>query len=445
VKAIMQREYQQRAVKALPGLLRAYRSVLAVAPTGSGKTVIAVMVLMLMPRARVLWVVHSRELVKQAREQLLLAGIQENEIGMLTSTKRTNPGARVLVATVGMFRRRPAPEVDIVVVDEAHHVASAQYEALLAGMAGVYVMGLTATPWRLDGKPLAPAFKHLYVMADPIELIADKHISHALCYGIEETTAREIVSSVRGSREFNRADLGKAMAKRVLMGDIIKEWERLARDRSTIVFAVNRKHGRALAARFRKLGVTVEYLDALTPTIERDGIIARLNSGETQVVVNVDVLSEGFDCEPVKCVVLARPTKSLTRYLQQVGRGSRPHGNLRPIIIDHAGNCWRFDLPESPRDWSLTGRATGDGRGAPPLRRCPVCTFMMPISALVCPECRNELPAIEREPEESAQLALKLLAVSEADRLHREAVIKKLARLRGLNGEWVKQQLGQLS
>ena len=444
MKAIALRAYQQRAAKALPGLLSVHRSVVAVAPTGSGKTVIAVMVLKQMPGARVLWVVHSRELVKQAHDQLIRAGISEKEIGVLTSTKRANLSARVLVATVGMFRRRPAPEVDIVVIDEAHHVAAAQYDALLADMADVYVLGLTATPWRLDRKPLA-AFKHLYVMADPIELIADKHIAHALCYGIEKTTAREMLQGVRAGREFNRVDLGKAMGKRVLMGDIIKEWQRLAHGRSTIVFAVNRKHGRALAARFGKTGVTVEYLDALTPARKRDAIIARLNSGATQVVVNVDVLSEGFDCEPVKCVVLARPTKSLTRYLQQVGRGSRPHGNLRPVIIDHAGNCWRFGLPEAHRDWSITGGVIGESCGVAPLRRCPVCTFMMPLAALVCPDCGSEIPAAEREHEELAQHQLQLIAVTEADRLHRESVIKKLAGLRGLPREWVKHKLGELS
>lgn len=437
------RPYQANAVRELSKAFCEQQRVVAVAPTGSGKTVIAVAFILKSGHRRVLWVAHRIELLRQAVAQLKAAGVPAEEIGILSGPDKSNPDARILVASVDMFRQRLVPDIDLIVLDEAHRGAAQSYQDIVFARPSAEVLGLTATPERLDGKPLGDTFGAMVVMAEAVELIADGFIAHVTCYGIPLEKAREILKGVKSGREFNEKDLGKAMSKAPLMGDIVKECARLAPGAATIVFAVNREHGRALLARFRKADRSAEYVDGGTPSGERSVIIERLKSGETEVVVNVDVLSEGFDCPPVKCIALARPTKSLTRFLQQVGRASRPWHGKRPIILDHAGNCWRFGLPETPRDWSLDGREALVG-GDAPVRLCPECQAIIPIGSKECPGCGCELPMTEREFAE-AQRELQALRASDAERQRKEEIVRALAKSRGLGADWVKRAMADNS
>lgn len=438
------RDYETRAIKALPGLLNLHKRVVAVAPTGSGKTVISAALIRKMTGARVLWLAHRKELLEQAVRQLVAAGIPESWIGLLTSAKRRNAKkARILVASVGMFRSREVPEVDIIVVDEAHRTLAKSYVSILSARPDAFVLGLTATPWRLDGKGLGDVFKHLHVMATPTELIADGHIVQPRTYGIPKSKAKEILGGVPvQAGDYQTKALGKAMMKRSLMGDVVVECARLAPDAPTLVFAVNREHGRALAARFSAAGSKVAYLDGETPTPEREAIIAALVDGTVQVIVNVDVLTEGFDCPPVKCVALCRPTKSLTRFLQPIGRASRPFGTGRPVVLDHAGNCWRHGLPETDRVWTLDGRERGDGSEAP-VKQCPECEAMIPISATECPECGA---AQSRDAGEIAeeQAELERLAATQKEKKETRALLEKLAKDRGAPRGWVESTLAKM-
>lgn len=434
------RPYQETAVRELSRAFCDHKRVIGVAPTGSGKTVIAVAFILKSGHRRVLWVAHRIELLRQAVAQLKAAGVPAGDVGILSGPDKSNPNARILVASVDMFRARLVPDVDLIVLDEAHRGAAKSYQDIIYARPDAEVLGLTATPERLDGKPLGDTFGAMVTMAESVELIADGFIAHAACYGIPREKAREILEGVKSGRDFNEKDLGRAMSKRALMGDIVKECARLAPGAATIVFAVNREHGRALLARFKKSKRSAEYVDGDTPDSERAAIVERLKSGETEVVVNVDVLSEGFDCPPVKCIALARPTKSLTRFLQQVGRASRPWHRKRPVVLDHAGNCWRFGLPETPRAWSLDGREKGDGSAEPVVRKCPECELMIPIGAKECPGCGAELPMTEREFAETTR-ELEILRASEAERAKKEAVIRDLAASRSLGEEWIKRAL----
>lgn len=431
---LTKREYQARAVTGLLKRLKKHQRVVAVAPTGSGKTVIAVAVLAELRDKRTLWVAHRIELLRQAVTQLKAAGVRDLDIGILSGPDKANPGARILVASVDILRAREVPAVDIIVIDEAHRATAASYLRIIEACPKALVLGLTATPERLSGEPLRDVFSDMFVVAQPVELIAEGYIAHTACYGIPKEKAQEILRGVKDGKDFNEEDLGKAMSKQSLMGDIVKECARLAPGAATIVFAVNREHGRALLARFKKSGRTTEYLDGDTPDSERAGIIDRLESGATEVVVNVDVLSEGFDCPPVKCIALARPTKSLTRFLQQVGRASRPWHRKRPIILDHAGNCWRFGLPEMPRDWSLDGRENMQGEA--PVRLCPECEAVIAAGSKKCPECGAEIPLQEREilEQQSELQRLNATVVQKAEMAKRLRVI---AKDKGAGEDWV--------
>lgn len=439
------RGYQERAVKALPRLLARHRRVVAVSPTASGKTVIGAALIQKMRGKRVLWIAHRIELLRQAREKLIAAGVPEHEVGILSGPDKRNEGARVLVASVSMLTHRDVKPADLIVVDEAHRIAARSYQTAIEAMPDAWVLGLTATPWRLDGKPLEGAFDHMLVVAGQTELIVDDFIAKPITYGIPRAKARGLVAGVRTSRgDYDSGALGRAMGKRRLMGDIVKESARLAPGEKTIVFAVNREHGRALAQRFKKAGRATEYLDGETSASDRAAILQRLAKGATEVVVNIDVLSEGFDCPAVKCIVLARPTRSLTRFLQYVGRAARPYKGRRPIVIDHAGNCWLHGLPEQEREWSLTrperGHRTGDG----PVKQCPECEAMIPALARECPECGAEQPRNESGLNEE-QAQLEKLAAAEKQRQALIERLKKLAKERGLPDRWVRSTAERIS
>lgn len=162
MRAVMQlRDYEQQVVEKLHYVLTVKRSALVVSPTGSGKTVMAAAFIQSKPQARVLWVAHRIELLNQARRELIRAGVPANEIGMLSGGHVDNEDARVIVASLAMFRRGTVPEVDIIIFDEAHRAMAKTYQRIIAASNGALVLGLTATPWRLDGQPLSDTFEDM--------------------------------------------------------------------------------------------------------------------------------------------------------------------------------------------------------------------------------------------------------------------------------------------
>lgn len=437
------RGYQERAIAGLRRLFKEFRSVLAVAPTSSGKTVIAARFLLRYPKQRVLWVAHRVELLRQARAELIEAGVASRDIGILTSVERANPKARVLLTSVGMWRSNDLPKgIKWIVIDEAHRAAAASYRAIVDEAPKANILGLTATPTRMDRSPLGDLFEELLVASTPTFLMQAGFLPEPRCYGVEKGRAQLIAKSLRSSGgDYTPASAVKSM--RTMYGDIIAEVKRLSEGRQTIIFAVNRAHGKKLLGRFLASGFTAEYLDGDTEDADRVAIIARLSSGETQIVVNVEVLCEGFDCPPVKCVVLARPTRSLTRLLQQCGRAGRKYKGQTPIIIDSAGNFTRFPLPDFDYEWSLTedGIAPKQGGGARSKTCCNArCRRLIAAACPACPFCKKPQPIEERELDEQ-RVRLVELKRTEAERERRAKVITQIAKTRGKGPRWIQQAL----
>lgn len=436
------RQYQSRAISALRRLFKKHRRVLAVAPTGSGKTVIAARFLHKYPNDRVLWVAHRVELLRQARSELIEAGVSSKDVGILTSVEQDNPKARILVTSVGMWRVRALPKgIKWVVFDEAHRSAANSYRSILERAPKARLLGLTATPVRTDGSPLGHLFDHLLVMATPTELVADGFVPRPRCFGVDRGKAREIVKGMAGS-DIEYTAKAAAFGMRTMYGNIVDEIRRLAGDLQTIVFTATREYGQNLLRRLKLAEFSVEYLDGTTPAPLREAIIGRLGTSETQVVVNVDVLSEGFDCPPVKCIVLARPTRSLTRLLQQCGRASRAYKGQRPIIIDSAGNFTRFPLPTFDHEWALTKDAIAAATlGECPNKICPFCEELIPVGCRECPECGAEQPTECEWMEQEAILAE--LRETEAEKTRREMVIRELAKRHKKGNRWLAGALAE--
>lgn len=360
--------------------------ILIVAPTGSGKTVIASELVRreLEREGRVLFVAHRRELISQAQAKLYrLAKIDS---GIILAGYPPRPSEPVQIGSVQTFHARvirgnaiEKPPATLVLVDEAHHVRAKTYRDIIAAYSDATIIGLTATPCRSDGKGLGNAFEAMVEAPSIADLIAQGYLVPTRVFA----PTKPDLSSVAIERgDYAEGQLERAMDKPELVGDIIEHWHKLAQGRRTVVFASGVAHSVHLRDEFRRSGVLAEHIDGDTPAEERDSILARLAKGQIEVVCNCAVLTEGWDQPEVSCVSIARPTKSMGLYRQMVGRVLRPAPDKTDaIVIDHADVTREHGFVEEPVVWTLredkraenpTHSARAKGM-APALVQCPEC------------------------------------------------------------------------
>ncbi len=424
MKALTAYPYQNRAVRRM-WLAMAFRErLLLVAPTGTGKTVIAATFIRaaLRKRKRVLFVAHVGTIIDQAYNAVLRIGLDESRVGVIMDAdakvdghrERVRPNAPVQICGVQTLARRDLDlHFDVVIVDEAHHAEAATYQALLERFPRTPVFGLTATPNRADGKGLRGTFNELHVVAEPSWLIRRGKLANPTVYSAPPGSVTLRRARMKGvptrGKDYALKQLGEAMNHRKLVGNLVTEWQRLAKGRRTVVFASGVTHSLAIAARFMAAGIACEHIDGKTDRNNVSDVLRRLETGETTVVANYGVLGEGWHQSCVKCVVLARPTKSLTVYLQQTGRISSPWRGMTPIVLDHAGNAQRFGVPfpATDREWSLDDVPKQDGEA--PVKVCPrpQCLLVQATGYRRCPGCGYKWPRIET-PEETAERLAKM-------------------------------------
>lgn len=352
------REYQITGIQAIAAGLAAKNHVLYQLPTGGGKSVVLSEVVRLYrkfnPMKRTIILAHRKELIRQLHHTLGDAGMTS---WPLYGGIEKRPDHMIQVASVQTLRSCKSAEmphnVGLIITDECHHGTSDSYRHVFDYYPDSLRLGVTATPCRGDGKPLADVFDHLILGPSVSKLIADGYLCEYDYYRGKSPDLRGIKQT---AGDYNLKQLGDAVDNTVLMGDIIQAWQKYALGKRTVVFAVNVEHSLQLRDRFRAIGVACEHLDGKTPAIERDQVLSRFSHGETLVLTNVGIISEGFDVPAIECVQMARPTKSLVLYLQCLGRALRIDGDKRATILDH-GNCYEeFGLPCEDRKWSLEGK-----------------------------------------------------------------------------------------
>ena len=402
------RPYQIGAVAGIEArIVAGVRRFVLVLPTGGGKTTIAGSLILraVARRQRVLFLAHRRELIVQAYQRLLDMGLAVEQVGIvMANDRRRRPGAAIQVASIDTLRRRARPLADIVFVDECHRALAASYREIAVDYPDATHLGLTATPYRAAGKGLGDAYDELIIVATPRQLISEGYLVEPRVFTVPPSQ-RPNLAGIRVARgDYAARELDEAMNRQALVGNIVEHWQRHAGGVRTVVFAVSIAHSRHITERFREAGVAAEHLDGVTPTPERDAILARLDRGETLVVSNCGVLCEGWDQPSVKCAILARPTKSTGLYLQQAGRILRPWNEIAAVILDHAGCAHEHGLPQDDREFSLEGakRRRPSKDAIAPVRECPACFLVVSLATRACPACGEALVASREPPEEVA-------------------------------------------
>ncbi len=444
------RPYQTKSVKDIFAAWKKHRRVLYTLPTGGGKTVVGVTVIrrVLAKGKRVLVLAHRKELLNQMWSTLERNGVPETDLGIIRADDpRTNPMAAVQIASVDTLRSRKKPQADVVVIDEAHRSEANTYVEIMKMYPKALVLGLTATPRREDGKTLQDSYDVLVKGPGAGELSANGDI-----------LSPRIYTKVGDMNSVNLKDLGKAkgdwiakaLSSRIntkqQRGCIVQHVQERAKGRTTVVFACDVVHATAIWKDLKKAKLKAELLLGSTPPEEREAIVGsdkvegRLETGETQIIVTVAVVNEGFDVPRIKCAVMARPTKSLTLYLQQCGRILRPWKDpktgktVTPVILDHYGIVLRegFGFPDVDRNWSLEdSESNGGATKSAPEKSCTSCGRVQPAATSTCPDCGFSF-AKEREKLEMEMIRLQEITKAQlegAKEKERQRIYKTVAEL----------------
>lgn len=382
------RAHQSRSIDALrQSLARGNRRPMLQAPTGFGKTLTASWIIRsAMDRGkRVIFTVPAVSLVDQTAREFFAEGI--HDIGVMQADHpMTDPARAVQVASIQTLQRRAIPEADLVIVDEAHRSFAFIRDWMRQDRwRDVPFIGLSATPW---SKGLGRDYDDLIIAATTQDLIRDGYLSPFRVFA-PTTPDLSGVRTVAG--DFHEGDLSDAMQVGTITADVVSTWLSLGEGRPTLCFAVDRAHAAALKAQFEAADVATGYVDAYSTPDECETVRKAFASGEIKVVCNVGVLTTGVDWD-VRCIILARPTKSEILYTQIIGRGLRTaSGKADCLILDHSDTTRRLgfvtDIVHTELCQGTPKARAKVERKTPEPKECPSCHFMRAPKVHSCPSC----------------------------------------------------------
>lgn len=389
------RPYQSQMLTAIVQAWKEHARVLGCLPTGGGKTEVAIELIRNEAtfEHRVLVIVDRKNLCKQWVDRLARHGVHDVGILQADNTKRVY--APVLVATAQTIRsyakKRGMPEnIGLIIIDESH-IWHQTHDDVLAQMDGARVLGLSATPLR---EGLALRFDTMVVGATIRELMEAGHLVRPRYLAPRQDAIEEALASVQvRAGDYASNQLSKAMRTKRIIGDVVATWAKHAIDRLTICFCVDKVHAHDLAAEFNAAGHAAEAITDETPDEERADMFKRFEAGTTRVLCSVGVLAVGFDSPIASCAILARPTLSLSLYVQQGGRVLRPHPTKADaLVLDHAGNTLRHGLLEEfvpPADLSevVKGADKKSKKDKPLAWVCRGCEAVNDLADDICTEC----------------------------------------------------------
>jgi len=420
------RKYQDRGIHRLRDRVReGKKRILFVAPTAAGKmTVIASIIRT--SSVPVLFVCHRIELIDQCVDQLARLGI--SNVGVMRGDDdRTDPSAATQIASIQTLSRRKKPPAGLVIIDEAHRAGADSYFDLFEFYKDAIILGFTATPTRLDGRPLGNLFECMEIITTYAELIKEGYIVAPECYGAPP--GRINLTGVRTvGGDFDEGALGEVMRDKNLIGSLLDHYFKLADKypkpdstiglvegprRRTLIFAVNIAHSMDICSRFEAAGVRIAHLDGETHEDERRRAVKALGDGTIDAISNCNILLEGTDIPSAKCIIHARPTQSLVLWRQSCGRAFRPwhpgcppgcleHPSIGPLLLDHAGNIERHGFPHEDLHWDLKQKVRHLEK-RPRMKICKGCYAYVTPSRMLCPYCGYEFKPEDDDKEKQIE------------------------------------------
>ena len=325
-------------------------------PTGGGKTVIfaAIANEFVTREERVLVLAHREELITQAGKKL--EAVTGSPVGIIKAGYKPNPLFPVQVASVQSMVKRLNwfEDFGLVVIDEAHHATAKTYRKILEAYPNAYQLGVTATPIRTDKTGFKDLFDTLVTGPTVRELTDWGHLSRFKLFADPNPMTTKGVKTRQG--DYSASDLAEANPVIELSGNLINSYRQYANGKRCVVFSVNVEHSQAIAARYNQAGITAAHLDGTTPSEERRETLEQFRQGRLKIISNCQLFDEGLDIPALEAIQIAKPTKSLSRWLQMVGRALRPApGKDYAVLIDHTKNWAIHGLPTRPRFWTLDG------------------------------------------------------------------------------------------
>ena len=357
MKEIKLFDYQEDMKERIEKALRLHRSVMAQMPTGTGKTYLLTAVIDSFvsnnPKEKVWIVAHRRELVSQIDETV-------RKFHSYSSSKTSSLLSSVKAMSIQWLMRHYdeiEEEPGMIVIDEAHHALAKTYKEMWERFPKAKFLGLTATPCRLNGKGFTDLFDVLVQSWCVPEFISKGRLATYDFVSIKsDGVTQRLIDSLqkRGADgDYQNKEMDMLLNKRPSIERLYQSFEEYGKDRKGIVYAINISHAKKIMELYQEHGIKAVAIDSKTPAMERQQDIEAFKKGDIQVLVNVDIFSEGFDCPDVGFVQLARPTLSLAKYLQMVGRGLRvAKGKKNCVIIDNVGLYRVFGLPSQVWNWN---------------------------------------------------------------------------------------------
>lgn len=382
------RDYQAAAIERLRAALASgLKHPMLMAPTGAGKTKIAAEVISLAraKKKRIAFCVPALSLIDQTIELFASEGVRD--IGVMQADHvMTDASQPVQVCSIQTLERRGWPECDIAVIDEAHRMHKLIPKWMEAKPSLPFI-GLSATPW---AQGMGRLYDALIIVATTKELIEKGYLCGFRVFAPSHPDLSK-VKIVAG--DYHEGQLSQVMRDDRLVGDVVETWQKLGEDRPTICFAVDCAHAQALQWQFQEAGISCGYQDAHTSDGERAIIRDHFHNGRLKIVTNVGTLTTGVDWD-VRCIILARPTKSEMLFVQMIGRGLRTaDGKSDCRIIDHSDTHLRLgfvtDIHHETLDDGKRETAEKRAREKKPTlpTECPACHFLRPKGVHVCPQC----------------------------------------------------------
>jgi superfamily II DNA or RNA helicase len=399
------RDYQIDAVAEIRTAFAQHRRVLFVLPTGGGKTVIFAFITTHAAAKgnRVIILAHRAEIVDQISWALAAMGVAHGRIQ--PDYDRTDDLVQVGMVQTVARRLDSIPEPTLVVIDEAHHAVAGTWRRIAEAWCRAKVLGVTATPERLDGVGMRDAFDVMVIGPDVRDLVDAGYLAPTR-YLAPKNAAIDLSSVRTTAGDYNAGDLADVLDRDTVTGDVVAHYLKHLAPRTAIAFCATVAHAEHVALRFRDTGIPAASIDGSMSADARRDVVERLRSDAIRVLTSCEIISEGFDAPAVGGAILLRPTQSFALYRQQVGRCLRPKDDgSSAIIVDHVGNVFRHGLPDAPHLWSLDSQRRSLAerqKSALGLRKCPACNAVFAASTRSddcdVPGCLFAAPVFHERP-----------------------------------------------